>query len=231
MTARTQPWPTLLTCLALGALAGATLDTRPMVSRNPTSSNQVPLAQLATCQDSFSELVNTKATLDILSAELAIDVHLAVRNLLKGPKGGPDAAAERREAAITTLEQGIAELQGTDRQPILTVELLPLLEEAGRLDAWIDSYLKVVYHHPTHSLIGRFAADALRIGRSADRLPEVVQALRIAESIPLPGTSKLAVRTALDSLLPTTTAWVNPRPSLDLPLPTGGLPTRPSPSS
>ncbi|MBM3834720.1 MAG: hypothetical protein FJ403_15900 [Verrucomicrobia bacterium] len=76
--------------------------------------------------------------------------------------------------SIKELESRIEEFKRTDQEFVLLEELLLVLHRQREYDRWLDTYLSVLYKHPTQSLVRSGAERALEVAKVADREFELV---------------------------------------------------------
>jgi hypothetical protein len=136
---------------------------------------------------SFSEIENTRALLHALAARSLQE--LRHRRILAGrPDIAPAAHDPRRDQDIVRLiddfHLAIREFHGTGLEWLFVQDLLGLLKSERRHEEWITVYLHALYRHPTHELIARFAAEAVRIGETVDREEDVLDAIGLLRGIP-----------------------------------------------
>jgi len=98
---------------------------------------------------------------------------------------------------IAQLETGIKEFSGTEEELTLSGDLLRVLRADGRYDQWLRTYLCLLYTHPTNSLVGSCASEAIEIGECLGRRQEVLDGLEHVISIPLDFQNKIRLQTAL----------------------------------
>jgi hypothetical protein len=60
-----------------------------------------------------------------------------------------------------------------------------VFKSEGRYNDWLDLYLQALYEHPTHSLISRYAADAVLMGKETNRDQQILAGLRHLVAIPI----------------------------------------------
>ncbi len=150
----------------------------------PVAVDGVPPLEFFITRQSFSETENAKTALEAMCARFQAAVRARV---LKGryENDRRDLSPDVLARAIRDLESGAKQFEGTGQELVLTADLLRDLRAAGRLERWIDVYLKTVYAHPMHPLAGDFASEAILVAKSVGREPEVIQALNHVGSIPL----------------------------------------------
>lgn len=160
----------------------------------------VALNQLVAA-DSFSEVAQARAVLGALADRYVEYAQMMItrdRTNLPVTHESHDPAGRRsRLAAIQVLEEAVAEFEGTGEELQLLPTLLHALKRAELHDRWLDVYLKALYEHPTHKLIGRLAAEAVLIGQTTCREAEVTAALRHVTAIPLEFESKAPIERCL----------------------------------
>jgi len=146
-----------------------------------------PLEYYATAE-SFSEVENTKSSLEALCLRFTTAVR--AKRLADWPAhaalpGSGTATEPRLASAIVDLEEGLKEFAGTDQELEVAQDLLLALKEARQSDRWIDVYLKELYDHPTHPVVGRLARDAIGIADQCGRQASLRAALLYLQSVPV----------------------------------------------
>jgi hypothetical protein len=140
---------------------------------------RIPLSFYAT-ESSFSEVENTKATLEALCTELLTELRLKYdgRQLVReGPYSGSLAYVLRAGDAEMELEKAIQQFQGTEQEGALVNELLYLLNRRERYERWLEVYVRFLYARPIDPIAGRHARRALTISHSIGREDELMRAL------------------------------------------------------
>jgi hypothetical protein len=192
----------MLAGLLVGGIFGYHFKTFEFV---PLSS--VPELDYFVADDSFSEIQNAKATLTGLSARFLTELQIYRYVQLNAREGKPKAVNSHCLAyggqMIAQLERGIEEFSGTEEELTLTRDLLRVLRADGRYDQWLRTYLCLVYTHPTNSLVGSCAGEAIEIGERLGRRQEVIDGLEHVISIPLDFQNKIRLQTALLQTSPT----------------------------
>jgi len=151
----------------------------------------------------FSEIQNakhlvtglTKQLVDEIEARLVEDAKITV---LTGAMG---AASEQRHLleGIKTLEKEVKEFALTDENYYISRDLLGFLKKAGFWNRWVETYLKIIYEHPTSRLVGDFATEAIAAGKASGREKEIVEAFRHLTSIPREFDGKVQIKAVLIS--------------------------------
>jgi hypothetical protein len=177
-----------LACLAAAAGAGYRAGKSKGYSHAALGFRYVPSIETLLPEQSFSEVRNTRGTLQALASEMLTEVQVqflipGTRDQLRTwpaqPKGHPDAAR-----AIAQLGRGVAEFKGTEQEHRFTVELLWRLKHEERYDRWLDVYLKALYQHPTQPFVTRLLKDAAPISLAVGRWDELTAAVYFMEQIP-----------------------------------------------
>jgi len=146
-----------------------------------------PLEYYAT-QESFSEVENTKSSLEALCLRFRTAVRakrVADREANVRSCGAGAASEPHLDSAIADLEQGMSEFAGTDQELDVAEDLLLALKMAKQFDRWVDVYLKALYEHPTHRVVARLARDAASIANQCGREQNVLAGLLYMRSIPM----------------------------------------------
>jgi hypothetical protein len=138
---------------------------------------------------SFSEVDEAKATLQAAAEQFIQGLRTrpiaGVYNAANSSPVTPEAKAACFEKAIQAIEGEIKAFKGTEQEPLLAKELLWLLQRSGNYGRWLEVYLAVLYEHPTHRVVGDFAAQALHVGQITGREPEVQRAFEQLVNLPL----------------------------------------------
>jgi hypothetical protein len=171
-----------------------------------TSMSLVPREQVPPLDDyfapqSFSEAENAKALLDALANRYLAGVLIQCSSRLYQPPAKGAAREPNRKndwtEIIKMIDKGVEEFEGTPQQLHLLEALLFALKHEQLYDRWIEVYLRVLYEHPTHHLVGEFAKEAIIVGRATGREAEILTAFRHVSNIPLDFEAKQQVRAAL----------------------------------
>ena len=101
---------------------------------------------------------------------------------------------------IEELQQGIAQFKGTEPELLLVQELLWVYKRNHLNERWFDLYLRAGYEHPTASLLGDLAREALGHSQVLGREHELVEAWKQITQIPLEFPAKQQVRDSLSSV-------------------------------
>lgn len=151
------------------------------------------------CPQSFSEVENTKALLDALAKRYLCEVFVQATTGRQSPLGDVSESAKPRSqaAAIRILKAGVAEFAGTEQELLMMRFLLKWLRRDKLYGRWLDVYLRTLYQHPTHPLIGDFVGDAVAIGKATGRSNELRAGFRHLLGIPLDFEAKHRVEAAL----------------------------------
>ncbi|MBI4661911.1 MAG: hypothetical protein HY735_24075 [Verrucomicrobia bacterium] len=192
----------LVICLILLTLAaggtGYSLRSVRQSTANFMADCQIPGLEYFLTPQTFSEVENAKALLEALSAQFLSESR-SKRAVAKAAATDQDSgvvADPTATEAIHELEQGILEFKGTEQELLIVQDLLWLLKSRQQYDRWIEAYLRVLYQHPTHELVGRFAQDAVLIAKAAGREATVIKAFKHVRSIPLEFNAKRKVEVA-----------------------------------
>lgn len=188
----------LFACFISGALFGKH-------QRDPEteSLSGVPSLDYFIADQSFSEIKNAKAVLaglaDRFREEFQVQRCMQFQATTSAIGAGPARLGNPRypERMIQELESGISEFSGTDEELVLTGDLLRVLRADGLYDRWLRIYLSALYAHPTNGIVAAYARDAMVIAQGVGRQNEVVNALRLVDSIPLDFESKSQVQKLL----------------------------------
>jgi len=155
--------------------------------------------------DSYSRVENTKNALDASCTRVRLGIQeatVAYDRLVGEGETSSRQAAEFLERTIRDAERAVREFEGTEQQLYVLQELLRLLDRAGHFDAWTQYYLKALYEHPTHTVVARFATEAVRISKLAGQQQQVLDALRRLTALPTEMAGRSEIEAALDSAQP-----------------------------
>jgi hypothetical protein len=160
----------------------------------------IPSLDCFTTQNSFSEIENSKAGLEALSARFRMEVQARrLAGISSASSAGVSGSASepRIGEAIADLEWGMNEFAGTEQELCLAQELLLALKRANRFDRWVQVYLQMLYQHPTHPAVTRFIDSAIQISQLAGHEEEMLEALRYLNLSPIEFQGKENVQAAL----------------------------------
>jgi hypothetical protein len=137
-------------------------------------------------EQSFSEVENTKARLAALATQFLTELRVRHNATAATPttEGGNPLYAVNTGSAIEELRAGIDEFKGTEQEMALVRELLCLLKKEGFTSRWLDTYLRALYVHATHPMLGRCDKDAVAISDALGRQAELAQAFYLLERNP-----------------------------------------------
>ena len=159
---------------------------------------------------SFSEVTTARGELAAVAERYLADIESRL-GPMHGPRGAEGTASEAGvDRLVEALRRGIEEFAGTPQESTLRQHLLAVLRRWGRDEAWMGTYLDLAYRHPTDPLVGRLAAQAVRVAARLGRRFEVVDLLTGIARIPLEFEAKAAIRASLGpemSGLPAEGAW------------------------
>jgi len=145
-------------------------------------------------EHSFSEIENTKSTLEALCQQFLTELQSRHHASALGAAGQPFLGSPLYRVdvpgAIQELEQGIKQFKGTDQELVVVRELLFLLKREALYDRWLDVYLSALYRHPTHALIADRVPEAERISEAAGRQYELANAFEFLRHIPVESPAK-----------------------------------------
>lgn len=174
--------------------------TRAQAFSRLTAQAAVPLEYLVSAR-SFSEVDQARAGLEALAAQR---IQLAQRLILQetgvghGSRGVQKTRTERPVlAAIRLIEDGLAEFQGTGLEMRLLPTLLSALKRERLYDRWLQVYLRLLYAHPTHQLVGVLADEAVSISQAVGQQEAVAAAFCHLSSIPLEFRAKAQIERSL----------------------------------
>lgn len=155
---------------------------------------------------SFSEVDNAKATLQAALNQNLIRIRTvsrAVRESRSRETDDPALIAVNRSTTPVQLQElleaALEEFHGTNQEWFMREEWLWTLKQDVSAEAWVQFYLNSLYRNPTHPLVARFAADALRLSREGDLECEVLQALHHVLAIPMDLPIKGGIRASLET--------------------------------
>ena len=152
---------------------------------------------------SFSEIKNSKSLLDAECLRFVVELRTKwVPALNMIPAGDQRASIGLRSTTnrinpVLEITKKIEEFKGTEQEFLLVGELLTVLRWEKLHRQWLDTYLRILYQHPTQPLLGQWAARAVEVGRITGREREVLDAFRHLRSIPLDFDTKAVVTSAL----------------------------------
>ncbi len=155
-------------------------------------------------QQSFSEVENTMAKLEALSAEFLTEVRLrhdisASTWPASQPAGGRSYSVDPAHA-IGEIQKGIEGFKGTEQELLLSRELLSLLKRQHLDERWLNVYLAILYAHPMDPLVASAAADAVMISTQIGRGDELARAFAFLNFIPLEFPGKERISTISEGL-------------------------------
>jgi hypothetical protein len=190
-------------CLGLAGAAGYRVGmARQSSSWSMGVQQRVPFEFYLT-EQSFSEIVNTRARLEALSVQFLTELRARHDASAQGspvaPHLGNPLYRVQPGRAIDEVQKGIEEFKGTEQEMCLVQELLMLLKKQKFSGRWLDVYLAALYEHPTHPLIGRNAKHAIAISDALGRQQELTQAFDLLRRIPLNYPAKEKVQAALQN--------------------------------
>jgi hypothetical protein len=148
--------------------------------------------------ESFSEVHNAKAVLAGLSRRFLTELRVSAW----AKQGTHGMKMSSGTTLIQALEHGIDEFRGTENELSLIPDLLRALKSEDQCDRWLQTYLTLLYTHPTDELVVKFARDAVQMGNRTGRQIEVAAALRHVCNIPMEFPSKKDLHSMVLQLLP-----------------------------
>ncbi len=182
-------------------LAGYWMRGLSTSSRESLRLMDVPSAEYFADNASFSEVQNAKTLLKGLAlqyrAEVQARLGASILVAARQPTGVESKVNPILAWSIRRLAQGIEEFQGTDHQLLLVNTLLGILRKEAQHERWVDVYLRALYQHPTHELVGRLAAEALEHAAAVGKSEDLLDGFRHVIGIPLEFSSKSQVQTLL----------------------------------
>ena len=146
---------------------------------------------------SFSEVQNAKAILEGLAFQYISEIQTRRCLDIQSARNAGSGAEPHLDKAIDELEWGMQEFTGTDEEFKLASDLLNALKKAKLHDRWLQVYLRVLYEHPSASMVGKLAPAALRMASENGRKAEILEAFRHVNGIPLDFQTKKDIQTAL----------------------------------
>lgn len=201
MNARTSMLGILGISVVTAWLAGYWMRGVNASSRGVLRLMDVPSAEYFADNASFSEVQNAKTQLKGLAlryrAEVQARMGASILVAARQPAGVESKVNPILAWSTRRLAQGIEEFQGTDHQLLLVNTLLGILRREAQHEKWVDVYLRALYQHPTHELVGRLAGEALEHAAAVGKIEEVLDGFRQVVSIPLEFSSKGQVQTLL----------------------------------
>jgi hypothetical protein len=199
------PHAALLICLCLVA-AGSGYWFRGLKSSLPLGSGKTvyQAVQEPSAVESFSEVEITKSALDSLAYECIVEAffrhEVSLRNF---SPSGTNALTDRNQHVqqyLAELRECIVEFRGTEPEMRLVQKLLLTMKAEQLYGPWLDLYLDTLYRHPTHDLVGSFAAEAVCISGAVARQEELGVSFQHVLQIPFPFDAKLRVTEAWNQL-------------------------------
>ncbi len=200
--------------ILLAGTLGYGLGSRQLVSSAATTSLSGTDLEHFLPPASFSEVENARGVLQASLDQILMQVRIAAQierrpGFSTGSNAWTDpdrptgsllqiqSQSSGQDSIVKTLKEAIHEFRGTAQEWVLREELLWLQKAGPDREGWIEMYLEALYIHPTHSLVGRFASDALRIAKGTAMESRVVDAMHHVLAVPSDFTSKRAVEMAL----------------------------------
>lgn len=154
--------------------------------------------------DSFSEVDEAKALLQASATQIIQELReqpgVGVFEVNAGSISQNQGNDLQLTQALRNLEQRIEEFNGTQQELLLVQELLWILWRESRYGQFMDVYLRAIYMHPTHDLVGHFADKALHISQRLGREQEMMKAFRHVTMIPLDFRAKRRVWSILEGI-------------------------------
>ena len=191
----------ILLSLAAGGL-GYCLNTGREAAIFSSSAHTIAPVEDFESPASFSEIENSKSLLDAECRRFVVELRTKwVPALNMIPAGDKRASSVPRRTTnrinpVLEIKQKIEEFKGTEQEFLLVGELLTVLRWEKHHSQWLDTYLRILYQHPTQPLLGQWAVRAIEVGRITGREHEVLSAFRHLRSIPLDFDTKAIVTSA-----------------------------------
>lgn len=190
-------------CLLAGFLA-AVLINHTLSKHYELGATSVPNLDYFILDDSFSEIQSAKAVLAGLSRRVLTELEIERCGQLRTVSSGTDHSDSKRAAYaqhnIEQLNWAVDEFKGTEQELVLTGNLLHTMWASEQYEGWLDTYLRLLYTHPTYDLVGTLVPDAFQIGSRLGRKEEVVQGLRFLQGIPFTCRAKMEAQKVLLSM-------------------------------
>ena len=190
-----------LAALLVGAALGYWLHERYDNSGWLSRTKSVPEVDYFTPRESFSRIDNAKSGLEGLYRRFRLEIgeRLCRERLLRLKPGNSCSRADTAlEGIICDLEGAMKEFEGTDQELEVAEDLLYAMKRRQLFGPWVEVYLKALYKHPTHPMIGRFAKEAIEIGRFVGKEEDVIHGLSHLRAIPLEFQAKHKAEIALN---------------------------------
>jgi hypothetical protein len=197
-------WAALICgCLGLAGAAGYRVGMARQSSGWSMGVQQKVPFEFYLTEQSFSEIVNTRARIEALSIQFLTELRArhdasALGSSAASHLGNPLYVVQPGRA-IDEIQKGMEEFKGTGQEMSLVQELLMLLKNQKFSERWLDVYLATLYEHPTHPLIGRNAKHAVAISDGLGRQEELARAFDFLRRIPLDYPAKEKVQAALQN--------------------------------
>lgn len=192
---------TLLLAVAAGSV-GYYLHAFRENSTTSLSVQRVAALDYYVSWESFSEVDEAKALLQAAATQIIQDLReqpgVGVFQVHTGPPSQKEEEERQLNRALTDLKERIEEFKGTEQELYLVQELLWILWREARHEDFVENYLRVLYQHPCHVLVGHFADKALLSSQGIGREQEIVKAFRHVTSIPLDFRARHQVRSVLN---------------------------------
>ncbi len=160
----------------------------------------MPGVEYLTRPQSFSRVENARNSLEALCVRVRLEIQNGIMAHAKSPGVLHVSSAEAElplDRVIHDCEQVMRDFEGTDQEVYLAQDLLWALKKTRRFDRWTEVYLKALYEHPTHPVVGCLAQEAITIGRLAGQEREVFAGLEHLSAIPIEFENKDRIRAAL----------------------------------
>ena len=174
----------------MGATVGHVLQLPGASDGSKLSIKGVPGLEYFLPAQSFSEVENTRNTLDSLGQQFLTQI----RSQLLAIK---DSSSQQIGRVRAKLEEGLVQFKSTPAETALTEALLTLLKQEQNYSNWMSVYLHFLYEHPTDELVGRLSDQALQFSRFTGQESAALDGLQHVLAIPLDFQAKERVSTVL----------------------------------
>ncbi|MCP5520934.1 MAG: hypothetical protein H7A46_05245 [Verrucomicrobiales bacterium] len=193
----------ILLLLALAGIAGLAFTKQARDRELKSALDEVPPLESFAATRSFSEIDQIKTRLRAVALQRAYLLRLRQLEAQSQRAGAGLAGslvacqAGSPVAVLEEIDEAIAEFRGTSEEPLIVAQRLVVLAASQSHNLWLDTYLDLLYRHPTDELVASFSNDAVKAGEATGRGPEVLQAMQHLYEIPLDLPGKTGIESAL----------------------------------
>ncbi|MHC1764690.1 MAG: hypothetical protein AB9869_10345 [Verrucomicrobiia bacterium] len=164
--------------------------------------DETPPLEYFLAPQSFSDVDNTRRLLEAVADQSLSELRQrsVALHLRTGAKVETPEDLVELERILQDLRKGIEAFGSTGQEHGFRNDLLVLLKRHELYDSWLDTYLDLLYRHPTHPSIGRFAQDAIHVSAKAGHRSELAAAYLHLAQIPLEFEVKKSIAVLLADL-------------------------------